>query len=91
MRLEDFIKRVVQERIDAGYVSNVTADEAVDMYLREGVIANEADWKYEEDTKIIYIDGIGRIFDVPPDYSLGELYHNISILYRFNKSFLKFE
>lgn len=91
MRLEEFIKRVVQERIDAGYLSNVTANEAVDMYLTEGVIPEEAEWRYDEYLGAIWYDGEPKIFNVPNDWTLGELYHNLSVMLRFHKGFMKWE
>lgn len=91
MKVEDYIYKVAALKRDLGINIPITPEAAVDIYQLEGIIPDCADWRYDELNACIWLDGIPAIFNVPNDWTLGELYHNISVMLRFHKGFMKWE
>jgi hypothetical protein len=80
MKLEKYIYEAVADRCRYGR-STVTPDEALDIYQRDGMIVKEADWMQMD--SVIRMKGL-CFWDVPQEWSLGELLHNVSVALRNN-------
>lgn len=79
MYLVKFIEKVVQARIEAGENSDVTPDEAVDLYKRTGEVVREAEWQFVKPyPNRFYIFTLRHtLCGVPEDFTLKELYDNL--------------
>lgn len=91
MRLEDYIYKVANLKQELGIYIPITPEEAVDIYQLEGIIPECVDWRYDEYLGVIWLDGVPKIYNVPNDFTLGELWHNVCVLYRMNKLWLNWE
>ena len=91
MKLEDYIYKVASLKRDLGISIPITPEEAVGIYKLEGIVPDCVDWRHDEYTGTIWLDGVPKIYNVPNDFTLGELWHNVCVLYKLNKLWMDFE
>lgn len=91
MRLEDYIYKVARLKQELGVYMPITPEEAVEVYMLEGIIPECVSWRHDEYTGTIWLDGMPKLYNVPNDFTLGELWHNVCVLYRMNKLWLNWE
>lgn len=91
MKLEEYIYKVTTLKRDLGISIPITPEEAVNVYQLEGIIPDCADWRHDCYTGTVWLDGMPKLYNVPNDFTLGELWHNVAVYYRMNKLWLNWE